>query len=36
MNEDAADEDARQEWQEEPDMAAYDDYPDEGGEDEGL
>lgn len=36
VNEDAADEDARQEWQEEPDMAAYDDYPDEGGEDEGL
>lgn len=36
VNEDAADEDARQEWQDEPDMAAYDDYPDEGGEDEGL
>lgn len=36
VNEDAADEDARQEWQEEPDMAAYDDYPDGGEEDEGL
>lgn len=36
VNEDAADEDARQEWQEEPDMAAYDDYPDGSGEDEGL
>lgn len=36
VNEDAADEDAQQEWQDEPDMAAYDDYPDGGGEDEGL
>lgn len=36
VNEDDEDEDARQGWQEEPDMAAYDDYPDGGGEDEGL
>lgn len=36
VNEDAADEDVRQEWQKEPDMAAYDDYPDGSGEDEGL
>lgn len=33
VNEDAADGDARQEWQEEPDMAAYDDYPGEEDED---
>lgn len=33
VNEDAADEGARQEWQEEPDMAAYDDYPGEEDED---
>lgn len=36
VNEDDEDEDARQGWQEEPDMAAYDDYPDGGEEDEGL
>lgn len=36
VNEDDEDEDARQEWQEEPDMAAYDDYPDGSEEDEEL
>lgn len=35
-DEEEVNEDARQEWQEEPDMEAYDDYPDGGEEDEGL